>query len=996
MKTQRSSLGLSILAGGLSFVGSANAIDLIVNGSFENANAGEWKYFNTYNYSQAYFTGAPVPASENPGNIWSWQHGSVYGSWTSFVTPTNLTDFLQYNLGFADAQTVNLTNALTGTAIDGGLGRYTFSSWLASYGQPNVNPEQPFLVLRFFTAATNQVGGDVIFDRTSNALAVSYADGYPNNPPPADLTTDHSWVKYLATGTVPTGARLATVYITRSPNAGLSGTPDTYVDLVKLDVININDTTTVDSVTPANGVTNVSPNVVCSVTLRDLTTQVNTNTIQFSFDGVIVAPTIQRVAPLTTIQYHPPGLLASLSSHTYRIVWSDNGGTVVTRTNQFTFTVAPYVNINLGPPIALETFDELAEGTLPTGWSVTNYTDPDTVPGLDLNNFHSDSYLDWVVISRSTLSNLFTVTPGGGDFPSTLNVAPNQVINGAVVTDLISSNFAFAVSDRDNNQKQIQYLFTRDYNLSGVNNVYLSFHNIYTQNQDSLGSVEYSIDGGATWLPALYMLDGPDILRDAQGNIDAYNTFAFIHGDVPNLDAGTLGNGYYGRYIGVTSNQWASLAPFLSARVDDTQIESKRVEIIRLAQADNHSAVRFRLAQVGTWSWYFGIDDFGLYSISSASAPILPSSPSPAAQTVAAGNQAVFTVGSAIGLGPVVYQWRLNGVNLPGRTSQTLVLAAAKPADAGAYDVVVSTPFGSVTSAPPAAVLTVINPPVFVTGQWDFNSGNLAATVGQDLQYFDTNVMSDTTFGTTTSFGIGDINGVPANVMHFIPSVAHWGGYQAFHGAAPNGGGSYVNQYTLAYDLYYPSSADLSWRSLWQTDLSDNSDGDLFISTGDGIGISSVYDGVVTPDTWHRIALAIDLTGPGSPVLTKFIDGVKVGNQTTGLSGRDGRFSLDPAALFFADNDGDQNETYVSSLQFSNGRRPDAFLAALGGPTATKIPGAITAGKQGSQIVIRWTGGVPLQSADSLAGPWTVVTGATSPYTVPTLSAGKFYRPKIP
>jgi hypothetical protein len=46
-------LGLSILAGGLSFVGSANAIDLIINGSFENPNAGEWKYFYPYNYSQA-------------------------------------------------------------------------------------------------------------------------------------------------------------------------------------------------------------------------------------------------------------------------------------------------------------------------------------------------------------------------------------------------------------------------------------------------------------------------------------------------------------------------------------------------------------------------------------------------------------------------------------------------------------------------------------------------------------------------------------------------------------------------------------------------------------------------------------------------------------------------------------------------------------------------------------------------------------------------------
>src|SRR5437899_7571501 len=177
MKRDRSSIGLSILAGGLSFVGTANATDLIVNGSFENANAGEWKYFQTYNYSAAYFTGPPVPAAENPGSLYSWRHASALNAWDSFVTPTNETDHLQYNLQFADSQTVNLTNALTGAAVDAGLGRYSFSSWLASYGQPNSNPEQPFLVLRFFdSSGTNQVGSDLIFDRTANTYAVTYAD----------------------------------------------------------------------------------------------------------------------------------------------------------------------------------------------------------------------------------------------------------------------------------------------------------------------------------------------------------------------------------------------------------------------------------------------------------------------------------------------------------------------------------------------------------------------------------------------------------------------------------------------------------------------------------------------------------------------------------------------------------------------------------------------------------------------------------------------------
>ena len=68
----------------------------------------------------------------------------------------------------------------------------------------------------------------------------------------------------------------------------------------------------------------------------------------------------------------------------------------------------------------------------------------------------------------------------------------------------------------------------------------------------------------------------------------------------------------------------------------------------------------------------------------------------------------------------------------------------------------------------------------------------------------------------------------------------------------------------------------------------------------------------------------MDLSGPGThPVVTKFIDGVKVGEQTDGLSSTDGRFSLYPQmALLFAENNGYNNDAYVSSVQFSNGRRP--------------------------------------------------------------------------
>ena len=53
-------------------------------------------------------------------------------------------------------------------------------------------------------------------------------------------------------------------------------------------------------------------------------------------------------------------------------------------------------------------------------------------------------------------------------------------------------------------------------------------------------------------------------------------------------------------------------------------------------------------------------------------------------------------------------------------------------------------------------------------GQWDFNSGTLAGTVGGALEYFDGPggaTELGTQFGTTTALGIPDIGGEAANVM---------------------------------------------------------------------------------------------------------------------------------------------------------------------------------------------------------------------------------------
>lgn len=71
----------------------------------------------------------------------------------------------------------------------------------------------------------------------------------------------------------------------------------------------------------------------------------------------------------------------------------------------------------------------------------------------------------------------------------------------------------------------------------------------------------------------------------------------------------------------------------------------------------------------------------------------------PQTQSTAVGGSATFTV-SANGKTPLAYQWRKNGVNIPGATSASFTLNNVQNSDAGCYDAVVSNDVGSFTSFP--------------------------------------------------------------------------------------------------------------------------------------------------------------------------------------------------------------------------------------------------------------------------------------------------------
>ncbi len=389
---------------------------------------------------------------------------------------------------------------------------------------------------------------------------------------------------------------------------------------------------------------------------------------------------------------------------------------------------------------------------------------------------------------------------------------------------------------------------------------------------------------------------------------------------------------------------------------------------------------------------------------------------------VVVGMAATPYTASADGPGNLSYQWYRNGVAVSGQTNPSLVLSNVQSSDAGSYTMIVNNGTQFATSAPPSVVTVEGAGPTIVTGQWDFNQGDLRATVGQPLQYFDATVQTDTSFGTTTSFGVSDIDGQPASVMFCNPSVigiTNWGGFVMTHGMAPNGGGTNVNQYTVILDLYYINWTSGFYRALWQTTPQNTNDADAFVSPGNGLGISQQYDGELILDNWHRIVLTYDLT---RREFGKYIDGTNVLAAPTGDAPRgphhvqyldndpdptaggfvDMRWSLGPTALLLADGgiddgiDGEVQPVYVSSVQVRSGRMTDAAIAALGTPTANKIPqppASIQARRSGTSIVIDWTGTV-LERAVSVTGGWSEVTGAAHPYVITSPTGVEFFRVK--
>ena len=381
------------------------------------------------------------------------------------------------------------------------------------------------------------------------------------------------------------------------------------------------------SLSPAAGSTNLSPALEFSASITNGNSKVVPSSVQLLLNGVAVVPQIVTENDLVRITYTGTTLMPAGSEQAWLLTFQDNATPPNAFRQETRGVVRNYRNIVLSNPVVFENFDAVPEGSLPAGWTEKSYA---TVvnEAVDFGDLGSSAYRTWTAVNADRFKGSF-VTYGnpenpagwGTDYQRVLTPNPANVVNGAVYPGpFAQGRFLFGNSGYANGaSSQVLFLFTPDFDLTGKTNIHLGFNSLWEQNQDSIATIEYSTNSGTSWLPIAYFINAGDLItvtNETTGavSIDVDATLNTEYGDVARYtdEQGNELGGNYAAFVAAPIS--ADLAPFIQGRIDDNPTESKRVEWFRLPAADNQAKVRFRFGHAGTDSWYFGIDDFGLYA----------------------------------------------------------------------------------------------------------------------------------------------------------------------------------------------------------------------------------------------------------------------------------------------------------------------------------------------------------------------------------------------
>jgi len=753
----------------------------------------------------------------------------------------------------------------------------------------------------------------------------------------------------------------------------------------------------------------IPPEPLLQIVLNDGTTTVNTNTIVLKLNGANITPTINYAAPTTTISYQVPSLLPSLSSNTVLLTYQDSAGGSLEA--QYVFDVGSYVALPASAAGAL--------GTASTPGFIYRVAQGPSTGSIAGNLVQAQQLLDGTLLNSASIAYSNEATLSG---------------TGYVTNDI------FYVDQYEGNNGTICFTSGNSIGFSTLPNFSAyDFPGIPGADSDGTPNYDNFSDDVVAYVPlqaGTYIFgvaagagrvdNPPDNGYELRCGANPYDFFAPVVGEyvrtAENFTVGANTNtfSFIAPVSGVYPFRLIHWAPAPAAGgTGEADLAWYYIDPATgnqiLINDPSGTISAYRESSIPREPYVAEVSPVPGGAGFPAAAPIIVLLSDDQLQ-VGSGSIKLFLNGAAVSPNSIVKKNGITSVTYYPDDNRTTITNEVELiySDNGmpAKSFTNNWSFTIVLSA-----ATV--PPV--TGQWDFN-GNLKATVGADLKYF--NAANNETsnacpFGTCSSFGIPLINGQDTTVMYRpgfadnSPILSSYG-FVMTPGISPNGGGAKVNQYTIIYDLFITTtnSGVLTFFQCQNTNMPEGTDGSLFLQNGDmgqGGGGYNMNHGPVGYG-WHRLAFAVDLS---QNLITKWVDGVKAQDWVSSANGLDAaRRAWQPNVLLFADNDGgttgDDNNlsVYVSSIQVRSGKMSDAAMVLLGGPSAGKIPHSVPATSVTGQWDFNWsnltaTVGADLQYFNAANGETANACpfGTCSSFGIPPINgvdATVMYRPGFP
>ena len=244
-----------------------------------------------------------------------------------------------------------------------------------------------------------------------------------------------------------------------------------------------------------------------------------------------------------------------------------------------------------------------------------------------------------------------------------------------------------------------------------------------------------------------------------------------------------------------------------------------------------------------------------------------------------------------------------------------------------------------------------------IIGVSDGTEGIISKNIVGTTKYFDTTALRSAGWHHARILvGPAEADTHVANARFYVDDMVT----AAFSHDLPPGNVGFNSIHTLACSVFPPASSEtagffdaLTFEAANDPNIIEQP---VSVTTNYGANASFSVVAMATSYQWQKNGSGIG--GATSAILTlNAVSSLDDGAYTCVVSGVNGSFSSSPATL-----------TVIGSPPF------------------------LTATLAGQKVVIAWAGSYPLLSATNVAGPYAVVTGATSPYTnSPPLGSRQFF-----